>query len=79
MIEDGVSGLLIPAADPIVFSERLELLLRDAALRERLGQAARRRVAGLFSAATFDQAVRGLVQRWLMGTGPTVGPRPNPT
>ena len=66
MIEDGVSGLLVPPANPAVLSERLESLLRDADLREQLGQHGRRRIE-LFPARAFDGAVRSLVERALSG------------
>jgi glycosyltransferase involved in cell wall biosynthesis len=42
MVEDGVSGLLVPPADSSALADALERLSRDAALRERLGRSARR-------------------------------------
>ena len=42
-IEDGVTGLLVPPRDPGALRVALERLLADAALRERLGAAARRK------------------------------------
>ena len=36
LIEDGVSGLLVPPRDPAVLASKLELLLGDAQLRKRL-------------------------------------------
>ena len=41
LIEEGVSGLLVPAGDVGVFAERLAFLVRDDALRARLGAAGR--------------------------------------
>jgi glycosyltransferase involved in cell wall biosynthesis len=41
-IEDGVSGLLVPPADPSALRAGLERLLGDEGLRARLGDAARR-------------------------------------
>jgi glycosyltransferase involved in cell wall biosynthesis len=38
IIEDGVTGMLVPPADPAALAEKIELLLTDSALRERLGQ-----------------------------------------
>ena len=48
LIEDGVSGLLAPPADAVPLADALERLLRDAALRARLGPEGRRRVLGHF-------------------------------
>jgi glycosyltransferase involved in cell wall biosynthesis len=42
MVEDGVSGILVPPADSSALADALERLSRDAALRERLGRSARR-------------------------------------
>lgn len=49
VIEDGVSGFIVPLYDAEVMADRLEQLGRDADLRERMGQAARRRVETLYA------------------------------
>ncbi|MDL1909446.1 glycosyltransferase family 4 protein [Chloroflexi bacterium CFX6] len=41
LITDGVNGLLCPPEDPGCLAEKIELLIGNAALRERLGRAAR--------------------------------------
>lgn len=43
IIEDGISGLLTPPDDPAALANRLEGLLEDDALRERMALAARQR------------------------------------
>jgi glycosyltransferase involved in cell wall biosynthesis len=52
MVEDGVTGFLIPPDDPAALADRIARLLRDPALRQRMGNAARLRVQQRFSAAT---------------------------
>jgi glycosyltransferase involved in cell wall biosynthesis len=49
LIEHGVSGWLCDPRDPAAIAEGIIGLLRDAALRERLGAAARARVEACFS------------------------------
>jgi glycosyltransferase involved in cell wall biosynthesis len=44
VVEEGVTGLLIPPRDAAALAEKISLLLDDAALRQRLGAAARRKV-----------------------------------
>jgi glycosyltransferase involved in cell wall biosynthesis len=49
LVEDGVSGLVVPPNDPGAAAAALDRLLSDDALRGRLGQAARERVRRGFS------------------------------
>lgn len=49
IIEDGVEGFLVSSRDPKAFAEKC-LLLQDAELRQRMGQAARAKVERGFSA-----------------------------
>ena len=48
VIKDGVNGLLVPPEDPLALAGALQRLIEDAALRERLAQAARRTVQEQF-------------------------------
>ena len=48
-VEDGVSGLLVPAESAEALAEALISLLRDPARRQRMGEAGRRRVAERFA------------------------------
>lgn len=49
LVEDGLSGLIVPPNDPAAAARALERLLADGTLRNRLGQAARERVRRGFS------------------------------
>jgi glycosyltransferase involved in cell wall biosynthesis len=50
VVRDGVTGLLVPAEDEELLAAKIVELLRDSALRERLGTAARRLIEAEFSA-----------------------------
>jgi glycosyltransferase involved in cell wall biosynthesis len=65
LIEDGVSGFLVPANDPATFADRLAQLLSDSALRRRLGAAARQRLETKFPASAFDQEILSQVRSLL--------------
>ncbi|MGE3275485.1 MAG: glycosyltransferase [Vicinamibacterales bacterium] len=54
VIDDGRSGLLVPADNPPVLADRLVRLMDDASLGARLGEAARREVRDRYS---FDRMV----------------------
>ena len=50
VVEDGVTGILVPPGDPQALAEAVVLLLRDPDMRERMGQAGRERVLEQFTA-----------------------------
>ncbi|GHH75323.1 hypothetical protein GCM10018781_43950 [Kitasatospora indigofera] len=64
VLDDGAQGLLVPPGDPAALGGALAWLLADAALRARLGAAARERAAG-FGAAAAQRAVEAVYRRVL--------------
>jgi glycosyltransferase involved in cell wall biosynthesis len=60
---DGESGLLVPAHDPAALATAIARLHGDAALRQRLGAAARARVSALFSLQSCVEQYLGLYKR----------------
>ncbi len=48
LVEDGVSGYLVPPGNPDALAGRLEALLADPALRDRMGEAGRAKVVAEF-------------------------------
>ncbi len=67
LIEDGVHGLLVPPGDESALAAALGRLVEDAALRVRLGEAARRHVERHYSRQAmvrrFEDFYRRLVER----------------
>jgi glycosyltransferase involved in cell wall biosynthesis len=63
MIEDGVTGLLVPPADDLALSSAIRRLLNDPGLAERIGAAARQRVAERFTPALQLRTVTEIVGR----------------
>lgn len=55
VVEDGVTGLLVPTREPARLAGELARLLEDNPLRERMGQAARERAAGFGWATAVDR------------------------
>lgn len=60
-IRDGETGYLVPPEDPTALAERVIALLRDAALRARMGQAGRAHVLADLSAGRYAAQMSDLV------------------
>jgi N-acetyl-alpha-D-glucosaminyl L-malate synthase BshA len=63
VVEDGVSGLLVPAGDVDALAQALQRLIDDPARRVALGQAARKRAQEEFSADKIVPRYIGLYRR----------------
>jgi len=63
IVDDGRTGYLIPPGDAQLLAEHAVALLRDSALRERMGQAAQRRVAEHFSESQMIERLERLFER----------------
>jgi glycosyltransferase involved in cell wall biosynthesis len=65
VVDDGVTGFIVPADDATMLAARIRSLVEDAALRHDLGAAGRQRVAGRFSAerlaADHDRLYRSIL------------------
>jgi glycosyltransferase involved in cell wall biosynthesis/LmbE family N-acetylglucosaminyl deacetylase len=57
VVDEGVTGLLVPPADTAALSAAIEALLADPALRRRMGEAGRVRVAGRFTWDSIAESV----------------------
>jgi colanic acid/amylovoran biosynthesis glycosyltransferase len=65
LVEDGVSGILFAPADWSALAAALVRMLRDAALREKMGKAGREKVAAEFEV---EKACEPLYRRFLEGS-----------
>lgn len=52
IIEDGISGFLVPPNDPIALAEKIDYLLSNPDIRKKIGEKGRRRVQEHFSIET---------------------------
>jgi glycosyltransferase involved in cell wall biosynthesis len=66
VIEDGVTGVLVPPGDPRALAEAVGHLLHRPDLRRRMGEAGRERVIAHFTA---DQAVRKTIPTYEKAVG----------
>lgn len=57
IVEDGVTGYLVPQRDATALADRLEQLVADSELRARMGEAGRKRYADHFTLAHFEKAL----------------------
>ena len=70
IVEDGVSGVLVPQGDVAALAEAMGSLMRDPQRRERMGEAARERAKSSFSV---ERVARELMAVW--DEALEVGPR----
>ncbi|MEM7200174.1 MAG: glycosyltransferase family 4 protein [Planctomycetota bacterium] len=69
LIDDDVDGLLFRPRDPAALAAALHRALEDAALRQRLGKAARDRARRTLRSEMHARAVEGVYRRALAGAG----------
>jgi colanic acid/amylovoran/stewartan biosynthesis glycosyltransferase WcaL/AmsK/CpsK len=62
-VDDGETGFLVPERDVDALADRLERLVRDPALRERMGEAARRKMEREFDNRVRVKALEDLYDR----------------
>jgi hypothetical protein len=63
VVEDGVTGLLVPSGDSAALADAICRLLADADLRRRLGEAGRERVVSQFTAERTVQETLAIYER----------------
>ncbi len=75
LVEDGINGYLIPPGAIEPLAQRLELLLDDASLRQRMGQAGRLKVEQEFNLAQEVPWLKQLMNAALSGQTETIRPQ----
>jgi glycosyltransferase involved in cell wall biosynthesis len=82
VVTDGVDGRLVPPGDPAALADAIVELVRDPALRHRLGEAGRRTVADRFSIDAQVRAIQTVYDEELARAGVLLdgagGPVPRP-
>jgi glycosyltransferase involved in cell wall biosynthesis len=73
LIQEGVTGMLVPPSDPESLVKAIELLLADKALRERMGQAAATYAKENFALTRYQDRMREVIDQ-LTGGKPAVRP-----
>jgi len=63
VVEEGVTGYLVPKDDPSALADRIRALRDDRSLRLRMGAAGRKRVAASFNARTVAATVIDVLKR----------------
>jgi glycosyltransferase involved in cell wall biosynthesis len=70
LVEDGVSGMLVPPRDVKTLAAAISRLLRDAAFAAELAQAGRTRVRAQFSTTTRVARLEALYREVIREVGP---------
>ena len=75
IIEDGLSGYLVPAKDPDALAARVGDLLRDRSLADRMRAEGRRRVEERFGLEPYIQSIVDVYDQALAGAQSPSSPR----
>ena len=67
LVEDGVTGFLVPPRDTRELADRIDRLLRSSELRMRMGAAARARASAMFSREQMVETIEGVYRQLLDG------------
>ncbi len=62
VVQDGLTGMVVPPRDPKLLAEAILPLLKDPSLRQKMGQAGRERVISEFSHSLMIQRIEELYQ-----------------
>src|SRR5919204_626086 len=65
LVEDGVTGFLVPPRDARELADRIDRLLRSSELRMRMGAAARARASAMFSREQMVETIEGVYRQLL--------------
>ncbi len=57
VVEDGVTGFLVPQKDPQALADKIEILLKDPDLRQKMGSAGRTRYEAQFTLERFEHRI----------------------
>jgi glycosyltransferase involved in cell wall biosynthesis len=68
-VAEGETGFLVPPADARILSERITLLLQDATLRNRMGEAGRLRLETCFSIGRMMEKVISVYEQAMLSVG----------
>src|SRR5919198_85514 len=63
LVEDGVTGFLVPPRDPRELADRIDRLLRSSELRIGMGAAARARASAMFSREQMVETIEGVYRQ----------------
>jgi len=63
VVENGVTGFLVPQKDVEALAEKLELLIRNPELRKQMGEAGRKRYQEKFTLEKFENTLKDIIEQ----------------
>lgn len=62
VVEDGITGYLVPQKDANDLADKLEILIKDPVLRQRMGRAGREKYEKEFTMAVFEKRMKEILE-----------------
>ena len=63
VVEDGITGFLVPQKDSEALAEKLELLIKDPELRQKMGRSGREKFDKEFTLAVFEKRMKEILEK----------------
>lgn len=63
VVEDGITGFLVPQKDSEALAEKLELLIKDPELRQKMGRSGREKYEKEFTLAVFEKRMKEILEK----------------
>ena len=58
IVDDGVTGFLVPSKDPEALAEKIQILIEDPALRQKMGEAGRKKFLDKYTQDKFEENMK---------------------
>ena len=63
VVEDGITGFLVPQKDSKALAKKLELLIKDPELRQKMGRSGREKYEKEFTLAVFEKRMKEILEK----------------
>ena len=71
IVDDGITGFLVEKQNPVALAEKMEILIKDKDLRDKMGQAGRKKFLEKYTLDIFEQNLKNVFDEVLKEIRPS--------